>query len=296
MKTTRGILLAIAPLLAACSAKSSNLTPQQEYYAGRSFSANVVHQYSRIVDDPALQEYVFNVGTFLAVNSDRAETFKGPYLSYHFAVLDTDEINAFAASSGFVFITKGLLKQCHDEDELASVLAHEISHVVMKHPEDAAATAKAHSESAQMWGNIFQAAGAVAQEVGQQQGKQNLAQGGALLKDNANKFSNAMNEMFGNLIRKGYDRDKELAADRGGIEVLSRAGYDATAMRRMLERLGAPKGGALGWVGSTHPAPKDRVGALDQYLAQKKAAGQPVRGRTEEVRTARFQKAMAGIK
>ncbi len=69
------------------------------------------------------------LGQSLVIFSDRPETFGG----YHFLLLDSNEINAFAAPGGLILVTRGMLQCCANEDELAAVLAHEIAHVEKKH-------------------------------------------------------------------------------------------------------------------------------------------------------------------
>jgi predicted Zn-dependent protease len=290
-------VLAVLSAAVGCKSSSADLTPEQEYYAGRAFSANVLQEYKSIVRSPSVQQYVYNVGTVLAVHSARPETHLGPWHSYHFAVLDTDNVNAFAAPSGFVFVTKGLLRKCETEDELAAVIAHEIGHVALRHPEDAAATAKQHAEQAELLGSLGKALGQAAAEYGAQEGKEKLQQIGQIADQYAQDFAKAMNEVFGNLIRKGYDRDKELAADRAGVDLLAKVGYDPLALRRVLERMGKPQKGVVGWLGDTHPAPQDRVAAIDQHLAQRSAEGKPLKeARVETARTERFKKAVAKLK
>src|SRR5690606_31708209 len=80
-----------------------------------------------LLDDDGMQRYVNRVGRWVAMQSER------PALSWHFAVIDHPNVNAFAAPGGYVFITRGLLFQLRNEAELAGVLGHEIAHVVQKH-------------------------------------------------------------------------------------------------------------------------------------------------------------------
>ena len=105
-----------------------DLTPEQEYYIGRAVAAQVFQTY-RPLDRPAANAYLNLFGQSLAVFSDRPETFGG----YHFLLLDSDEINAFAAPGGLILVTRGMVRCCENEDELAAVLAHEICHVEKKH-------------------------------------------------------------------------------------------------------------------------------------------------------------------
>ena len=97
-----------------------------EITLGRDVAANLLGA-SPLVNDPALQSYVNKVGMWIALHTDR------PNLPWHFGVMDTDSVNAFATPGGYVFITRGMLLRMHDESELAGVLAHEISHVIAKH-------------------------------------------------------------------------------------------------------------------------------------------------------------------
>ncbi len=103
---------------------AEEITPEQEYYIGRSVAASILQDYPAL-DDRKANAYLNTLGQTLAMASDRPETFGG----YHFLLLDTDEINAFAAPGGLILVSRGLVNCCRNEDELASVLAHEIAHV-----------------------------------------------------------------------------------------------------------------------------------------------------------------------
>ena len=102
------------------------MSEQEEIELGKGIAANLLGA-APLVPDAALQTYVNRVGKWLAMHSER------PGLPWHFGVLDTDSVNAFATPGGYVFITRGLLLQMRDESELAGVLAHEISHVTERH-------------------------------------------------------------------------------------------------------------------------------------------------------------------
>jgi hypothetical protein len=103
-------------------------TPEQEYYLGRAVAATIAGKYKPYNDQKA-NRYVNRLGQTLAQFSDRPETYGG----YHFRILDSDEINAFAAPGGLIFITRGMLRCTQHEDALAAVLAYEIGHVQYKH-------------------------------------------------------------------------------------------------------------------------------------------------------------------
>src|SRR5512133_2678817 len=112
----------------AVARSAEEFTPEQEYYIGRSVGAVVLSKYQPY-DASQINQYVNVIGQTLAQASDLPVIFGG----YHFLVLNSDEINAFATPSGLVFVTRGLLRCCRDEDALAAVLAHEIGHIESRH-------------------------------------------------------------------------------------------------------------------------------------------------------------------
>ena len=98
---------------------------QEEEQIGYATAATLLGA-AKPINDPAVQEYVNKVGLWVALQSDR------PNLPWHFAVVDSNDIDAFAVPGGYVFITRGLLLHMRSEAELAGALGHEISHVVLK--------------------------------------------------------------------------------------------------------------------------------------------------------------------
>ena len=216
-------------------------TQDEEIAIGRDAAATLLGA-SKPVDDTAVQEYVNKVGLWIALQSDR------PDLPWHFAVVDSDDIDAFAAPGGFVFVTRGLLLHLHSEAELAGVLGHEISHVVLKH----------HLNALQK---------AARMDLASQAAKVGLASKGydsdmdqALM----DKVSNATR----NLYSKGLDKDDELAADRMGVVLATRAGYDPYGLLAVLQTLQAvdPKSSKMQLLMATHPSPADRIAALSAAM------------------------------
>lgn len=174
------------------------MSEAQEINLGRSANADVQKQY-KAYNSPALQDYVDSVGQKIARHSHR------PNLQYHFTVLDTPGINAFALPGGYIYITRGLLAYLNSEAELAAVLGHEIGHVTARHSvRQASAT------------QVADVGIALASIFVPGVGSSNLGQGlaGALL--------------------SGYGRDHELEADRLGAEYLARTEYDPQAMIRVI--------------------------------------------------------------
>jgi predicted Zn-dependent protease len=216
-------------------------TQDEEIAIGRDAAATLLGA-SKPIDDTAVQEYVNKVGLWIALQSDR------PDLPWHFAVVDSDDIDAFAAPGGLVFVTRGLLLHLHSEAELAGVLGHEISHVVLKH----------HLNALQK---------AARMDLASQAAKVGLASKGydsdmdqALM----DKVSNATR----NLYSKGLDKDDELAADRMGVVLATRAGYDPYGLLAVLQTLQAvdPKSSKMQLLMATHPSPADRIAALSAAM------------------------------
>ena len=193
---------------------------------------------SKPITDKAVQEYVNRVGLWVALQSDR------PDLPWHFAVVDSDDIDAFAAPGGYVFLTRGLLLHMHNEAELAGVLGHEITHVVLKH----------HLNELQRAARL-DLAGIAAQAELQKSGHST---------EIADKVAGATR----NLYSKGLDKDDEFDADRAGVVLAARAGYDPYGLLAVLQTLQGvdPKSGKMQLLLATHPTPADRIAALSAAM------------------------------
>ena len=168
-----------------------DITEEQEYYIGRSVAATLLAHWPPF-PDPEANWYLNLLGQTLAAASDRPEIFAG----YHFLILDTDEINAFGAPGGFIFITKGMISLCNTEDSLASVLAHEIGHVQGKHGLRAIKRSR-----------LTQALTIIASEAGKAYGSRELAKLTEL-------FEGVVGDITKTLIERGYSRRLEGEADR----------------------------------------------------------------------------------
>jgi len=208
-----------------------------------------------LVPDANMQRYVNRVGRWLAVQSER------PDLPWHFGVLDSPNVNAFAVPGGTIFITRGLLDRMRNEAELAGVLGHEIVHVLRKH----------HLKAIQK-GAQSALAGDAAQMA--------LRDKGGAARDKLIAFSTEM-------YARGLDKSDELEADRLGIVIAARAGYDAYGLPSVLQTLQAmnAQDSALALMFKTHPAPAERLDTisskmqpvLDQYAGQPQLAERFVR-------------------
>lgn len=272
-----------AALTAVMGCGHAKLTESQEYYVGRGVAANAMFDgkggYVGLYDkDANLEEYVALVGLSVALESDRPETFKG----YHFAVVNSPDINAFAAPSGFIFVTTGALKQMENEDELAGVLAHEIGHVNLRHPEDHAN--RVATQSGAM--DILSTGSHIATGLMSFMGKKSTADNLAMLTQG---FGSVLDDFSKELIVNGYGRDSELAADALGIHVLCRTGvrYNPNALKEFIARL--PKKDRGAW--STHPELDGRIRAIDDEIKKQGAVAA-----TDPARTTRFKAATAGLR
>ena len=189
-----------------------------------------------LVDDTALQRYVNHVGRWLALQTER------PDLPWQFGVLESPNLNAFAMPGGTIFITRGLLERMRSEAELGGVLGHEIAHVLRKHH------LKAIQKGAQtaLAGDALSAA---------------LRERGGASRDKLIAFGAEM-------YSRGLDKSDELEADRLGVVIAARAGYDSYGLPAVLQTLQAmnPQDSGLALMFKTHPAPGERLDALGERM------------------------------
>lgn len=241
------------------------ITPEQEHYVGRAVAATVLHSYKP--HDVATANHYLNVlGQALALCSSRPETFGG----YHFLILESDEVNAFAAPGGLILVTRGLVRCCTTEDMLAAVVAHEIGHVEGKHGLRAIQT-----------GRLNTALTTIGVEAGKNLGSEELASVTAA-------FEDSITDISATLMNSGYSRALEREADLAAVRILRKAGYDPHALVQMLEKMQARMQGDSRGFGRTHPSPAERIRALAGAAGSAPGLPQPTRQR-------RFQKAMGGV-
>lgn len=184
-----------------------------------------------LVRDDALQRYVNLVGRWVALQSEQ------PDLNWRFGVIESDDINAFAAPGGFIFITKGLYRKLNNEAELAGVLGHEIGHVLRRH----------HLKLMQQ--------------------SQMVAALGGLLGRQARDESQVIQNLIGSgaeIVARDLDKDAEHEADRIGMVLAARAGYDVYALPAVLAEIGhlASTDKSVSLLFKTHPHPQSRLAHL----------------------------------
>ena len=233
----------------------------EEYYIGRGVAATILSKYS-LYHNQTVTAYVNYVGTTVAMASPRPYTYGG----YHFAVLDTNEVNAFACPGGTIFVTRGMLKMVRNEDELAAVLSHEVGHVVEKHGLQAISTAR--------WTEVVTT---LATETAK---TYTAAEMGSLV----DLFQGTVDDVFKTLVVNGYGREQELQADGLAIGCLKASGYDGRPFVSLLDRLEQRSKKTSGGFFATHPDFAERIQAVKGPCA---AAATPP---APEERIIRFKK------
>jgi Zn-dependent protease with chaperone function len=249
MKRTRNLTVSIA-LLAMLSvpfgalAQTRVVAPKNSYSVSKDVelgrqAAQEVERQLPILNDGAVQNYVGRIGRRLAESIP--PEFQHPEFRYSYKVTDVSDVNAFALPGGFTYVNRGLIETAENEAQLAGVIAHEISHVALRHGTAQAAKAQkyqAGSIAAQILGAVIGGgAGQVVGAVGQ------FGIGAAFLR---------------------FSREYERQADTLGAQIMARAGYDPRElanMFRILERQGGKGGPELL---SDHPNPGNRFEAINR--------------------------------
>jgi predicted Zn-dependent protease len=252
---------------------SVDIDEPEEIELGRAVTTALGSRYKLLRDEP-LTRYVALVGNSVAVQSER------PDLRYYFGVLDTDEVNAFAAPGGYVFITRGTLGLIRDEATLAGVLGHEVGHIALRHHVE---TIKKEKQAA-----LSKGIGTTALQIGS---GFIPGVGGAVTSGVVHSPLMSLAADAGvNLVLKGFSRAEEEQADGVGTKYAARAGYDPSGLRDFLKAVQdagsqPAKSGILTKFTSTHPGAADRLKEQDAQLKTAPAAGRRS--------AARFQQAMA---
>jgi beta-barrel assembly-enhancing protease len=227
-----GVLNRLGRTARGAAAGSFAMSLEKERQIGREVAGVVTGRWHPVTN-AALTDYVNLVGTVVAQQSPRVTE-----IPFRFAVLDTDEINAFAAPGGYIFVTRGALELMESEAELAGVLGHEISHVDQKH-------------------------------VLEQVRKGNMITGAASENDLNGPVMDKAVETLAGVIFKGLDRASELESDSLGMLYAAAAGYRPDGLLTFVRRLQANetsprRGRFLAEMKATHPPTADRVAALER--------------------------------
>lgn len=242
------------------------ITPEQEYWIGRTVAATLLSQ-TKPFDSSAANDYLNTLGQYLALCSERPETFGG----YRFQIMDSEEINAFATPGGFILISRGMLRCCKTEEAVAAVLAHEIGHVELKH-------GLKSIDKSRMTGAVT----TVLTEAGK-------TLGGRELGEVTKAFEGSISDITSTMVNSGYSRQFESQADKAAVGVLRNAGYDPNGLVTMLSEMEMRlKPGGRDFA-KTHPDPKVRIKEV-RALVGDVPATEPSGARQK-----RFEKAMRGV-
>ena len=210
---------------------------EEETRIGQQIAGNLLGA-APLVRDDALQRYVNRVGRWVSLQSER------PDLVWRFGVIESDDLNAFAAPGGYVFLTKGLYRKLRNEAELAGVLGHEIGHVLRKH----------HLKLLQK--------------------SQGIAALGGFLSGAAKNENQLVQNLIGSgaeIAARGLDKDAEYEADRIGVVLTARAGYEAYALPAVLAEIGhvSKSDKSVSLLFKTHPHPEERLGQLAEAVGDR---------------------------
>ncbi len=225
--------------LSAASTGAVNEDIAEEVRFGREIAARMIGRFS-LYDNSRLTKYVNLVGQSVARNSNR------PEIQFHFAVLNTTEINAYAAPGGYVFVTRGAIEKMQDESELAAVLAHEMTHINEKHV----------VKELNIRGSEGSAASGIARLIGGGTESARIA------------FYQAVDKALDMLFKTGYKREDEVEADKGAVLLSGLTGYDPLGLVKYFQRISAVKGKPTETLDRTHPAYETRIAWLIETITK----------------------------
>lgn len=219
----------VNPKLSEAVKEIKGPSESEEIAIGRQIAGNLLGA-APLVKDDKLQKYVNRIGRWVATQSER------PDLPWHFGVIQSEDVNAFAAPGGYIFITLGLYRTFQSEADLAGVLGHEIGHVIRQH----------HLKILQQSKLVDAGGKALSKSVGGNDKVQQLIGSGA------------------EIVARGLDKDAEFEADRIGVVLATRAGYDAYGLPSVLQLIGhaAKDDDRVALLFKTHPLPEDRLNKL----------------------------------
>ncbi len=234
------LVLCCGLLMAPAVAQAQLLGPlseEEEVAVGRS-AAEEIEKGLELLSDDLVTSFISDLGQAVAAQSGRSS------LTYHFTVVNTSEINAFALPGGFIYVNRGLIEAADNEDELVGVLSHEIAHVVARHGAEQVQRAAYASLGLGVLGSI----------LGNGAGAQ---------------FGKVAAEMAtaGTFMR--FTRDAEREADRLGAENVVAVGRDPRGMITFFEKLGALRDGQANVVErffASHPDPDERISNIEDLL------------------------------
>ncbi len=230
------------------------VTPREEEEMGLHFM-EMAKRYFEFIEDPVIVKYLNKIGGRIIT------TLPPQPFRYHFYMIKQDVYNAFAVPGGHVFINSGLFEAMESEEELAGILAHEVSHVYCRHISQRIAKSSTIS--------MGMLAGIVAGIL--------LGAGGS---GSAASALIVGSSAAGQSMMLAFSRENEMQADQIGLRLLAKAGYSGNGLLKMLKKIRDKT-----WFGSkdvpsylmTHPAVEDRIVYIDGWMDSNKNSSMPVR-------------------
>ncbi len=263
--TKRQVLVAWITLLAFCvmpvsffaqtqiSYHSNKFSPQDDVKLGLQAGREAEQQFP-LLRDEVVHSYVERVGQRLVASIPRE--FQHPEFHYYFKVVNARDINAFALPGGPMYVNRGMIQAARNEGEMAGVMAHELSHVALRH-------GTAQATKAQKYGIL---AGI-------------LGVGGAILGGPAGSIIGQGGQMAVGAYFLKFSREYETEADLLGARIMANAGYDPHDLANMFRTIEQQGGGGGGFL-SDHPSPANRYARINQE-AQYLRVNNPIRDTRE---------------
>jgi predicted Zn-dependent protease len=239
-------LIAIAALPLSIAAQtqikyhSNKFSIQDDVKLGRQAAQEAEQQFP-LLNDEQVRSYVERVGERLVAAIP--QQFQHPEFDYFFKVVNARDINAFALPGGPMYVNRGMIEAARTEGEMAGVMAHEISHVALRH-------GTAQATKSQKYGTLAAIAGIA----------------GAIITRNPNVGQLAQAPFAVYLLK--FSREYETEADVLGAQIMAAAGYDPRDLANMFRTIEQQGGGGGGFL-SDHPSPSDRYARINreaQYL------------------------------
>ncbi|MEK7487650.1 MAG: M48 family metalloprotease [Planctomycetota bacterium] len=215
--------------------KETSLKDERDLGETVALQAYATPEFGKPLKNENVMRYLALVTTHIGRHSDR------PLIPYFTAVVNSDEVNAFATPGGYIFITRGAIEIMQSEAELAAVIGHEIAHINKKHALNAIQRIK---------GTTKILSGAAK---------------GANMGDSP-EFDGFVKDLAKMIMGSAFGKGDELDADITGIKYAMASGYDARAMIDFLNTLKS-RAVHAGAVTSSHPSPDDRIAELNKYFS-----------------------------
>jgi len=237
-------------------------SPEQDVEMGREVAAQADRQL-QIINDRQTAAYINALGKQLAAKAP------GERFPYQFKVVNDKAINAFALPGGFIYIHRGTIEAARNEAQLASVVAHEIAHVALRHGTNQVSKAYVTQAPLQILGGLIgaESVGGVLAQLG---------------------ISFAASSILLN-----YSRDAERQADLMGAQILYDSGYDPNAMIQFFERIQAESRGRAVEFFSSHPNPENRIIKVKEEI--ERLGGSPPHARTDSASFQSFKSSLTGM-